>query len=1602
MTVVVNGNNDVLRTVQELTELALRTYGVNPGLVEEHANGERRIHQGGYGDRQLFELIQNAADELRDFEFRGGRIEAVLTATHLYCANEGSPITPAGAETILRMGVSRKRGGQIGRFGVGVKSVLSVTRTPQFFSSTGAFGFDADWSAHEIRTAVNKSMVEQGRPEIEIADTPVLRLARPLDVRAERTADPILDALLKRATTVVRLPLLPDAADELATSMHKTRDSGSIEEFPTLFQLFSPHAATVVLDDRHVKPAVRRELTVDHDDEVTVIHQKRSGSKPSDERYRVFTTSHIVTDEVRASSGELHDRAELDVSWAVPDYRIEKSGTVPIWTVPAERGVFWSYFPTKYPMTLSGALNAAWKTNEDRQNLLDSAELNRELLDVSAQLVVASLPDLVIDDDPAAYLALLPGRAKESPNWACKYLTNKIWDLAATHPSLPDQDGTLRKPTSLHIRPGNLSYPTLRLWSEYPGRPSNWVHPSVDLVPIRRGKMAHILEAAPTCNPQRVDVWLEALVEDGTAEASKAALRVLSRLITHDFAGDSELAAEAKTARIVLTTRGEFVAPMSGQIYRRVSEDVLADDLVYIANAIADDPSMGAILDQLGIREADADGRFRSVLDQGFDDYTEMHWIRFWELVRVAGGASQSSTILAKYPAAAEVIEVRNLEGEFVPVASCLLPGPVVPADGSRDAAVTVDLTFHTDDRSLLRALGMKDRPEVGYQPSDESWFIEYRAAQYELYCDSLPGTSHRVQPHTLRTEGGAMAGPLQIFTSLSEAGRASFIAATPPDGLVKNWTRQVGRNSNTRVQIPSPIRWLYETRGYLETSLGLRPTPDAVGPALKEYEDFLPVARLSPALADRLGLKSRPEDVPAQRWAALLERVKESTSDGFIGRSYALLIRVALDLLNDEPGVRCRVGARWDFRPDGEVAVALTRSEFDELVRQQQPVILVDQSQDRAEAEFMVDEWAMRRYDDVIEKEVNRVLAGPATPVADALPAFKTNPGDRAIRPFSLQECDELEEITRTPSGTTREPLESARDGDVVLIPSGLNPLDQMVAVDAELGFGLGRLRCQKLLEHHQELLESQRFRAKLAAIRAEDSIAGKLALMLSAKQLQAGLPGGLIAREIGHAGRSISHERLAELAYNAFDDGVLRQYAADIASEHENAPARFDGGAKALRFVTDLGFPDSFAGARIPAPPQREEARGPIDFPALHEYQDVIARRFVDFLLAPKPARAMLSLPTGAGKTRVAAEAVIRWIRQSGVPSGPVLWIAQTGELCEQAVQSWRFVWEHVGPAQNLVIDRLWNTNSATPVTGRPHLVVATDAKLASCLGTDEYEWLRTTSLVIVDEAHVATSREYTGILERLGLTRNKTERNLVGLTATPFRNDESLTQRLAGRFGHMRLDDGILGENPVARLQELGILSRVEHRKLPGAKLTLSQSELEELSRMKIDGVLPRSAERRLAEDEVRNSKLLDEIGKMPSNWPVLVFATSVDHAKVLSAALNDRGIRSVAIDGTTPLPDRRRSIDEFRNGKIRVITNYGVLSQGFDAPATRAVVIARPVYSRNIYQQMVGRGLRGVKNGGKDEVLILDVADNITNFNRRLIFNDFEHLWSDKEG
>ena len=130
----------------------------------------------------------------------------------------------------------------------------------------------------------------------------------------------------------------------------------------------------------------------------------------------------------------------------------------------------------------------------------------------------------------------------------------------------------------------------------------------------------------------------------------------------------------------------------------------------------------------------------------------------------------------------------------------------------------------------------------------------------------------------------------------------------------------------------------------------------------------------------------------------------------------------------------------------------------------------------------------------------------------------------------------------------------------------------------------------------------------------------------------------------------------------------------------------------------------------------------------------------------------------------------------------------------------------------------------------------------------------------------------------------------------------------------------------------------------------------------------------------------------------DWPTLIFATSVEHAKTLAALLNRIGIRSRAVSGATETATRRRVVEEFRCGKIKALVNYGVFREGFDAPKTRAIIVARPVYSPNLYFHMISRGLRGPQNGGDDRCLILNVRDNIESYDRSLAFSQLDWLWT----
>ena len=386
---------------------------------------------------------------------------------------------------------------------------------------------------------------------------------------------------------------------------------------------------------------------------------------------------------------------------------------------------------------------------------------------------------------------------------------------------------------------------------------------------------------------------------------------------------------------------------------------------------------------------------------------------------------------------------------------------------------------------------------------------------------------------------------------------------------------------------------------------------------------------------------------------------------------------------------------------------------------------------------------------------------------------------------------------------------------------------------------------------------------------------------------------------------------------------------------------------------------------------------------------------------------------MPTGSGKTRVAVQAVVEAMRDEDFCGG-ILWVADRDELCEQAVQAWEQVWRSEGTeASRLRISRLWESQKRPLSATDRHVIVASIQTLRSRLfgQASDYGFLQDFKLVVCDEAHKSTASSFTNVLAELGLSyrRQEDEPCLLGLTATPYRGyDEDETKRLARRYGENRLDWGAFSSDDpqeiISELQRSEVLARADHELIDGGTFKLSESDWKEMLKFQpeqggsLKGWLPQSVENRIARSTERTRRIIEAYDEhIEADWPTLIFATSVEHAQTLSALLNRKGISARAVSGDTEPATRRGVVEKFRNGEIKALVNYAVFREGFDAPKTRAIIVARPVYSPNLYFQMIGRGLRGPMNGGDERCLILNVRDNIEGFGEDLAFSALEWLW-----
>ena len=531
-------------------------------------------------------------------------------------------------------------------------------------------------------------------------------------------------------------------------------------------------------------------------------------------------------------------------------------------------------------------------------------------------------------------------------------------------------------------------------------------------------------------------------------------------------------------------------------------------------------------------------------------------------------------------------------------------------------------------------------------------------------------------------------------------------------------------------------------------------------------------------------------------------------------------------------------------------------------------------------------------------------------------------------------------------------------------------------------------------------------------AAVRECSTDAERLLKAVGEERLRQGLPASLLA-VLENNDVELTGVQAAEAAIATYHTDALRHFRRALT--RLDPPRRWAGSGSAVDFVCSLGFSAEWAGERKKNRDPYLEVEGPYCLPKLHDYQLTIAQNVRGMLRNERGEgagrRGMISMPTGSGKTRVAVQAIVEAMRDDGF-SGGVLWVADRDELCEQAVEAWRQVWSSIGArASRLRISRLWSGQPRPMPTNEFHVIVATiqtlNAKLSAQGG--EYDFLSDFKLVVFDEAHRSIAPTFTSVMQDIGLTRfqRADEPFLLGLTATPYRgHDEAETERLVRRYGSKRLDAGAFSSDDpqavIRELQDMGVLAQADHETIEGETFSADMFSPQELERAQSLPWLPQSVEDRIAQSVERTKRIIEAYEThVHPDWPTLIFATSVEHAKTVAALLTRKGIQSRAVSGETETAVRRRMVEEFRRGEIGALVNYGVFREGFDAPKTRAIIVARPVYSPNLYFQMIGRGLRGLKNGGDERCLVLNVQDNIENFQRALAFSELDWLWSDHD-
>jgi hypothetical protein len=444
---------------EDLRARVLSGWAASPSRFREDANGEEDYALGGYRDRVVTELAQNAADAAVRAGVPG-RLRLTLRDAILTAANSGAPLDAAGVEALSTLRASSKRAGAadsdgggdatVGRFGVGFAAVAAVSDCPRIRSAAGR----VSWSRERTRVLAAAIPALAGELAARSGHVPVLRLPFADTGTGTGTGDGTGggDGVVGPAgdgyVTAVELPLRDEATVKLVEDLLAQAGPALLLALPAL--------AEVIIET----PGATRVLTAEHSGERTVVTDSTTADSTAADRvstWRVAQAGGELDPALLAGRpAEERSRTAWSVRWAVP---LDADGT-PAGRLPAGvAAVVHAPTPTDEPLGLPALLLASFPLSPDRRHvapgsltgflqgqaaaayarLLEELPAGRGLLDLVPRLVGRGELDSQLGTAVTALLARTaflpaadPGRARVTPRDALLLETGIAEDGSGT------------------------------------------------------------------------------------------------------------------------------------------------------------------------------------------------------------------------------------------------------------------------------------------------------------------------------------------------------------------------------------------------------------------------------------------------------------------------------------------------------------------------------------------------------------------------------------------------------------------------------------------------------------------------------------------------------------------------------------------------------------------------------------------------------------------------------------------------------------------------------------------------------------------------------------------------------------------------------------------------------------------------------------------------------------------------------------------------------------------------------------------------------------------------------------------------------------------